>query len=715
MLATRAPRTRSRRPLRAVVVAVVALGVLPAVADTASGGPGDPITPVITVTADPASPVLLEEFWVVFNVQAGGAPAPDGPIQVTLGGGAPVNRTLAGGEDRVSVLVGTPHLYTASITYPWTDTIAGAAAGSSFDFVSSRTSQTVTLSGLPTGATAGETLSFATTATSSLSVVTTTSGPCSVSGSSVVTTGAGTCAVTAAQSGSDTYAPAAATWSIAVTEDAAQTVSFDASVPLAMPFQTAPITLAATATSGLPVTFAWVSGPCSLAGDQLTMTSSGGCQVEAAQAGGPGWLPATTQRLILVTPVMPTVTITTNPNPVVPGEPFDITFAVNAGSAEVPDGGLITYMIGTNPLGQVALAGGVAHISTTLSAPWHGSILASYGGAPGLLGGAQTLQLDLLLSQSVGLAAALAGPIATGAEVGDGPFPLPATTSAGLPVAYLGVTGPCTVVDGKLRLTGLGKCHVEGSNPGTSDVEAVLEGIDITVRPTSQTITITGAPTTFAGPGKFTVNATSSAGGHVTIGASGACTASGEDAAAVTVVGVGECVITASSAGDALTAPGTATARVAVTAGPVSLDLTLDRKVGDPAAGASVNATGTGLQPGVLLSVTVYSDPILLGSTITGATGAGEVFGTLPALGAGTHRLLLAGTALDGSAVRAELAFGVGADGTITWIRQATPGGTAATGSEIGDLVTLAALTMLAGAALLVARRRLLMVPVPTR
>ena len=47
-----------------------------------------------------------------------------------------------------------------------------------------------------------------------------------------------------------------------------------------------PTALAATANSGLPVTFSVSSGPCTLVGNTLTATTAGSCDVTASQAGG---------------------------------------------------------------------------------------------------------------------------------------------------------------------------------------------------------------------------------------------------------------------------------------------------------------------------------------------------------------------------------------------------------------------------------------------
>jgi hypothetical protein len=64
---------------------------------------------------------------------------------------------------------------------------------------------------------------------------------------------------------------------------APQTISFDDIAD--QNYGDGPITLVATATSGLDVTFSVVAGPASIAGDQLTLTGVGPVTVQASQAG----------------------------------------------------------------------------------------------------------------------------------------------------------------------------------------------------------------------------------------------------------------------------------------------------------------------------------------------------------------------------------------------------------------------------------------------
>ena len=70
----------------------------------------------------------------------------------------------------------------------------------------------------------------------------------------------------------------------------AQTISF--SPPAMAAFPGPSLALSATATSGLAVSFAVVSGPATLSANQLSFTGAGSVVVQASQSGNANWLPA---------------------------------------------------------------------------------------------------------------------------------------------------------------------------------------------------------------------------------------------------------------------------------------------------------------------------------------------------------------------------------------------------------------------------------------
>lgn len=116
------------------------------------------------------------------------------------------------------------------------------------------------------------------------------SGPATLSGNLVTLTGAGTVEIEATQSGSSTVAPAAPVRVSFAVAPAAQTITFPS--PGGKTYGDASFTLAASASSGLPVSYAIVSGPASLSGATVTLTGAGTVEIEASQAGNADYLAA---------------------------------------------------------------------------------------------------------------------------------------------------------------------------------------------------------------------------------------------------------------------------------------------------------------------------------------------------------------------------------------------------------------------------------------
>ena len=77
-----------------------------------------------------------------------------------------------------------------------------------------------------------------------------------------------------------------------------QTISF--TLPASVAANSPPLTLSATASSGLPVTFSVISGPASLNGNQLSFTGPGVATVQASQAGNGAYLPDSAQQTIVI-------------------------------------------------------------------------------------------------------------------------------------------------------------------------------------------------------------------------------------------------------------------------------------------------------------------------------------------------------------------------------------------------------------------------------
>ena len=132
------------------------------------------------------------------------------------------------------------------------------------------------------------------TASSARTVAYAAAGNCTLADGSVHITGAGSCTVTASQAGLDAYDIAAGapvpyyaapdvvrTFAIAKAD---QTIDFAPLPDKTFGVDDGDFTVSATATSGLPVSFA-AAGPCTVTGVTVDITGVGDCTITASQAG----------------------------------------------------------------------------------------------------------------------------------------------------------------------------------------------------------------------------------------------------------------------------------------------------------------------------------------------------------------------------------------------------------------------------------------------
>lgn len=113
---------------------------------------------------------------------------------------------------------------------------------------------------------------------------------CTVSGSTVSPATAGTCTITASQPGNDNYAPApGVSRSFSVNRGIVHPAKTQQVISFGQPPAVAvgqPVTLAASASSGLAVSFrSDTPSVCTVSGVTVTTTKPGTCAVTASQAG----------------------------------------------------------------------------------------------------------------------------------------------------------------------------------------------------------------------------------------------------------------------------------------------------------------------------------------------------------------------------------------------------------------------------------------------
>ena len=166
------------------------------------------------------------------------------------------------------------------------------AVGTHVRITATKLSQTVSFPPVPTQTYAGSSVKLRATASSGLPITySILSGPGTLQGNRLTATGAGVITVQATQAGNDTYQAAGTHIRIRITvKKASQTVSFPQVQGLS--YQGSPVTLRATASSGLPITFFILSGPGRVEGNLLTATARGVITVRAQQSGNELYGPA---------------------------------------------------------------------------------------------------------------------------------------------------------------------------------------------------------------------------------------------------------------------------------------------------------------------------------------------------------------------------------------------------------------------------------------
>ena len=246
-----------------------------------------------------------------------------------------------------------------------------------------------------------------------------------------------------------------ATVSLTVTAGSSQqgqTITFAAPVTPVI-YGAAPVSLGATASSGLSVSYA-VTGPATFSGASLSFTGVGTVAVTASQAGNSSYSAAVpVQRQIVVNAAPLSVALSGNPTRVfgAPNPVFAYTIGpfVNGdtqASATTGSPLVTTAAVPRSPAGNYAVTvaqGTLAAANYTLS--FTGGQLTVTGGA------VQSIFFPALANFAHGSTVQLA-----------------ATTTSGLPVSF-SVSGPATLNGSVLTVTGAGTVTVTASQPGDTN------------------------------------------------------------------------------------------------------------------------------------------------------------------------------------------------------------------------------------------------------
>lgn len=393
--------------------------------------------------------------------------------------GTSLMEAAAAGTDSVTAQVlpaGTP--LTASSDQPWLTITAVTGGTIAFTFQANTstgsrvahitvlglvvtvtqkglTAQTITFRALSNQVFGAPPFIVGATASSGLPVnfASTTPSVCTVSGAMVTLAAVGVCTIQATQSGSATYAAAAPVTQSFNVKQASQTITFG---PL--PGQTygvPPFTVGATASSGLPVSFASnTMTVCSVSDVTVTLAGAGTCTIQATQAGDGDYAAArAVKQSFRVTKASQTIVFEALPSVSLGTPPFTLAATASSGLA-------VAFKSQTTRLCTVS--------GTTLTLVLVGtcSIQATQAGNAGFLA-APSVSQSFQVTQGSQTITFLPLP---DQALGSPPFDVSATASSGLAVSFTSkTTRICTVSGIAVTLVSAGTCTIQAAQRGNTD------------------------------------------------------------------------------------------------------------------------------------------------------------------------------------------------------------------------------------------------------
>ncbi|UGB41962.1 hypothetical protein LQ940_00130 [Nocardioides sp. cx-173] len=356
---------------------------------------------------------------------------------------------------------------------------------------------------------------------------------CTLAGGLVTLHRSGTCTVRSSAAGNDVWAPVSAERSFEVTA-APQTLDFPA--PADRVATDDPFTLAASTSSGVPVTFTSTSpAVCTLTGDRVSLHGAGTCAVRA-EAGNDVWAPVSAERSFEVAAAPQTLDFPAPADRVATDDPFTLA-ASSASGAPVTFSSLTPQVC--------SLAGGLVTLHRSGTCTVRSSAAGNDVWAPV----SQDRSFEVAAGQQI-----LSFSAPADRMLADGPFTLAASTSSGAPVRFTSATpGVCAVNGDVVSLLTHGICTVR-AEAGDQVWAHTFEERSFAVSAHDQTIHLGGLVGTALSSRSVTASATSSLGLPVTLTSTtpAVCSVSG---VAVALLKAGTCTVRATQDGTSTVRP----------------------------------------------------------------------------------------------------------------------------------------------------------------
>jgi hypothetical protein len=297
-------------------------------------------------------------------------------------------------------------------------------------------------------------------------------GVCSVSGSAVSLLGAGTCTVVATQGGNAVYDPAAPVQQAFTVGPGAptlspQTISFTSTAPGSAVVGGATYTVAASASSGLPVVFTIASGSagvCTISGAVVAMVGPGTCTIDANQGGNASYEPAPqVQQSFTVStppPAAQTISFTSSaPSAATYGGPaYTVSAVATSGLA-------VAFSAAPSSSGVCTVSGS----TVTIVGAGTCTVSANQGGNGSYLAAPQAQQSFTVARASQTITITSTPPVV---DKHSPPYTITAVASSGLPVTFsiaAASASVCSISGSSVSFTKQGNCVVRANQAGNAN------------------------------------------------------------------------------------------------------------------------------------------------------------------------------------------------------------------------------------------------------
>jgi hypothetical protein len=314
-----------------------------------------------------------------------------------------------------------------------------------------------------------------------VSLVSNTTGICTVSGFTVTQQSVGTCTLTASQAGNGSFNAAPNVSQSFTITTADQAITFGALSNRT--YSATAFAVSATASSGLSPTYSSLTtSVCTVSGANVTMLAEGTCTVRASQAGNSLWnAAANVDRSFTISKASQTITFGSLASRAYSGTPFTVS------ASSTSD---LTVTIASRTTGVCTVSG----TSVTMVSVGTCTLQASQAGNTQFL---PAVNVDQSFSVTKASQTITFGSL-SGKTYGDANFTVSATSSASLTVGFASSTSAvCTVSGTSVSIVAAGTCTITASQDGDalySAASPVSQSFTVARKAVTATATLASRP-----------------------------------------------------------------------------------------------------------------------------------------------------------------------------------------------------------------------------